>query len=190
MQKLRIFIVRILNYLDRNTLKKCLTILLSCSVLALIFAYVSQYFFGLEPCILCFHQRKPFYFVAILAFLGRFLIKKRSRQKLIILLSVSLLIVNAGIAFFHAGVEKKFFKGPTGCSSLSLEDVQDVQELARIIESTSAIRCDEPKFYFLGITMAGWNFLYCISLIIMISWLYLRFEMRKKLTKPELDKAN
>ena len=36
------------------------------SFVALISAYISQYIFGFEPCVLCYHQRKPFFVIIII----------------------------------------------------------------------------------------------------------------------------
>lgn len=173
----------ILDYVDRKKLKACLTILLFGSLLALIFAYISQYVFGFEPCILCFYQRKPFFFIAILTFLGRFLLRKKSRQKLIIIAGIALLAVNAAIAFYHSGVEKKIFTGPSSCSSVDLAEISDLQELSRKITETQAVRCDEPQFYFLGLTIAEWNLLYCLTLMILVWW------MMRRIIKNEREKA-
>lgn len=177
MQILKTIIDSIIDYLARKQQKSCLEILLFCSILALIFAYISQYVFGLEPCILCFYQRKPFYLIAILSFFGRFFLQKKSLQNLIIMICIALLAINASIAFYHAGVEKKIFAGPSTCSSSSLDEASDLEELTRKIEQSQAIRCDEPQFYFLKITMAGWNFVYCLGLIALILWLLIRFRL-------------
>ncbi len=174
---------------NNNCLKICLGILFFGSVVALALAYLSQYAFHLEPCVLCFYQRKPFFFIAILAFFSLVFVKKESQQKLLIFVCLALLAANSAIAFYHSGVEKKIFVGPASCTSNKLNEISDINELIKTIESTPAIRCDEPQFFFLGLTMAQWNFFYCLGLIVLIANLLgeAKRQAKKKKGKKKKD---
>lgn len=145
--------------------KNLLLFLASASALALIMAYVSQYIFGLKPCILCLHQRKPFFIIIAISAIFLLIGKLKKQQSLAILLVLIMLLINAGIATYHAGVEYKVFAGPDTCSSMENEP-SDFETLKKMIESEPAVRCDQPSFVFLGLSMAGWNVIYCLGLFI------------------------
>lgn len=149
--------------IKKLTHKNLLIILASLSSLALVMAYISQYFFGLQPCHLCLWQRKPFFIIIVIAIVFLLIPQLSKYKKLAIQISVVLLIANTALAFYHAGVEKKIFKGLDSCSTESM-NIQNLEELELNISKTSVVRCDQPQFIFLGISMAGWNALYCLSL--------------------------
>lgn len=153
------------------TSRNLLIFLTLSSIFALIFAYISQYVFGLQPCELCFWQRKPFFAIIILSAIFLTIPQLKKFQNLAIKISLLLLLINSAIAFYHAGVEKKVFKGLSSCAS-NLENITKIEDLKLALEKTKSVRCDKPQFVLLGISMAGWNFIYCLGLAI-ISFVFL-----------------
>ena len=77
------------------------------------------------------------------------------------MLCIILLIANAILALYHTGVEHKIFSGPMHCSE-SFDQAITLEELKELLSKTKAVRCDEPAFIFLKISMAGWNLIYCL----------------------------
>lgn len=152
--------------------KKSLILMLFAAFVALIFAYISQYIFGYQPCILCLYQRIPFFIIIIFAAVG---IVSKKFSKVLLICCLLLLAINAGIAIYHVGVEQKIFAGPSVCSSSDLNNFDDIEELRRAITKTKAIRCDEPQFFFLNLSMAAWNFLYCATLTL---YFLFNFQLR------------
>ncbi len=151
--------------LHRNFTSKHLLLLLSFYALfALIFAYVSQFVFDHQPCILCLYQRVPFFAVVVVTALSILFLKKERLKKIALFLCLAMLLINVGMASYHVGVEKKIFKGPVTCSR-GLEKITDLDELRAAIMKTKAIRCDRPSFVFLGLSMAAWNVVYCLFLV-------------------------
>ncbi len=148
--------------------KKIIFFLLTTSFLALFLAYISQYIFGFEPCILCIYQRIPFFTIFFLSVIILFL-KQKKIYKFYILLSLLALLINILLAFYHSGVEKKIFVGPANCSSSNLNSAESLEELEKIILKTKAVRCDEPQFYVLKLSMANWNLIYCLVIFILLS---------------------
>jgi disulfide bond formation protein DsbB len=144
-----------------------LTFLLIASILALSGAYISQYFFGMQPCQLCFWQRKPFWIIIILASVFLVIPNLRKYQNWGIKIVVLLLLINAGIALYHTGVEQKWFKGLESCSSIS-EQPTSLEDLKLALKKTKAVRCDKPQFAFLHLSMAAWNVLYCLGLAVLV----------------------
>ena len=166
--------------LKKITNKNLLILLMSASILALSLAYIAQYFFGIEACNLCFYQRKPF--LAILATTALTLTYFRSEKskRIALYFSTILLVINLFIALYHSGVEKKIFSLPTTCSSSeNLNNATNLEELQNVLLATKAVRCDEPSFFVLNLTMANWNAIYCFILISYIA--FVRIKRRGKL---------
>ncbi len=143
--------------------KHFLIFLLTASVFALTAAYISQYVFEMEPCQLCFWQRKPFFAVIILASLFLVIPRLEKYQNLAVKIAVLLLLINSAIAFYHTGVEQKWFEGLDSCSSAAAQPTS-LEELKLALEKTKVVRCDKPQFVFLHLSMAAWNVIYCLGL--------------------------
>ena len=116
-------------------------------------AYVSQYGFGLFPCEMCWWQRYAHF--AALPF-GLLAYARRDLRWPVLVAALAVL-VSGLIGGFHAGVEYKWWEGFTRCASL----VQDTggDPLAAIMAAPT-IRCDEAQWTLLGVSLAGFNFLF------------------------------
>ena len=114
-------------------------------------AYVSEYGFGLFPCEMCWWQRYA-HFAALALALAAWL---RPAVRPLLWLAVLALAASAAIGLFHAGVEYGWWEGLTACSTTALTgDPLDA------ILSTPVVRCDVAQWSLLGISLAGWNFLF------------------------------
>ncbi len=144
-------------------LKNILLLLLVTSSFSLAFAYSSEIFFGLKPCILCLYQRVPYFIIVLIAIIALILCKKDSLRKIAAILCVLSLFVNSAIAFYHVGVEQKIFKLTEKCED-DFGKATSIEELRQMISSSKLGKCDEPEFFFLGLTMAFWNMIFCFGL--------------------------
>jgi disulfide bond formation protein DsbB len=149
---------------------------------ALISAYISQYIYGYQPCVLCLYQRKPFFVIIAITLFSLAFFKSKKSKKIAIFLCTLSLLVNLGIASYHVGVEQKIFKGFSGCSAENLGKIQSLVELEIAIASSPSVKCDEPQFFFLGLSMAAWNVIFCagLLLIILISYRIVRSQIVTK----------
>ncbi len=145
------------------SLRNLLLFLLFISTFSLTFAYSSEYFLGLKPCILCLYQRIPFFLIIIFTIFTLILYKKDNWRKIAVILCILSLFINAGIAFYHVGVEQKIFKLTEKCSD-DFGSATSIEELRQMIKSAKLGKCDEPQFFLLGLTMAAWNFIFCLFL--------------------------
>jgi disulfide bond formation protein DsbB len=141
--------------------------LILASVVALIAAYVSQYIFDIKPCILCIYQRVP-YFLTIVALIFVFNYSSKIHFSTTMIYFCSFVfMVSALLALFHVGVEKGFIEEPTSCSLSSEENYQTLDQLREaILNSQNSPKCSEVQFSLLGVSMAGWNFIYSLILSI------------------------
>ena len=113
--------------MTNNNYKNALVFLFTTSVLAIIAAYIAQYIFELEPCILCLYQRQPFFAVIALSSVTLVFFDKIKSQKIAVILSLFFLVINCAIALYHSAVEQKLIQGPTTCSSDALNDFNNMK---------------------------------------------------------------
>ncbi len=112
-------------------------------------AYISEYGFGLYPCEMCWWQRYPHFAALGLGALAFAAPPKRMWTAL-----AALAILASGlIGGFHAGVEYGWWPGITGCARIGGIDVLDPS-------AAPLIRCDQAPWTLLGISLAGFNFLF------------------------------
>jgi len=134
------------------------------SFLALAAAFASEIFLGLEPCILCIYQRWPFAIVIALAVIGMAACKKAENSKNIGSIFVGLsgltLAANGAIAFYHTGVEQKWWVSAVeGCAVPQLSG--NTQNWIENIMSAPTANCAEIPWQdpIIGLSMANYNVL-------------------------------
>lgn len=68
-------------------------------------------------------------------------------------------LVSAGVAFWHMGVEFKWWDGPQTCMSGTpkLGGLTGDDLLASLDKPVKLPGCSEAAWHFLGLSMAGWN---------------------------------
>jgi len=144
---------------------------LASSAVMLAAAHAFETFGGLAPCALCLRQREVYWAAAAVALACMIIVRlpggPRWREASCWMLGL-IFLGGAGLAAYHAGVEWKFWPGPTTCSSAGATGVQaaDLQNLlagARIAPPA----CDKPAWVFLGLSMAGWNSLVSLKLSVL-----------------------
>lgn len=129
---------------------------------ALAVAHASQYWGGLPPCPLCLWQRWP-YWAAIALGVVALALPVRVRPGVLAAMAV-LFLGNAAIAALHAGVEWGFWPSPVPeCVVEPGTPAATVDDLLRVLRPLPAIPCDEAAIRVLGLSMAGWNAVYALS---------------------------
>lgn len=129
-------------------------------VFSLGFALVSQYGFGLYPCVLCIYQRWPYGIVIVLGLIAAFWGRGRPKAAALILFLAGLVFwTGAGIALFHVGVEQKWWQGTSSCGIPDSITNASVEELYARIMANPVTRCDEIAWSLFGLSMAAYNFM-------------------------------
>lgn len=114
-------------------------------------ALAFQHLGGLAPCELCLWQRWPH--LAALALGLAALAARGSLRRILIVSAAFAMLVSAGIAILHVGVEQRWWRGPTTCSSTSIAP----GDFASAMIAAPIVRCDTVAWSVAGISMAGWN---------------------------------
>ncbi|WP_337187647.1 disulfide bond formation protein B [Phenylobacterium sp.] len=157
-----------------------------CAVLAaagmLAAAHAFETFGGYAPCMLCLRQREAYW--AALALGAAFMVLVRMpggpRWRAATCWVLGLVfLVGAGVAAYHAGVEWKFWPGPSACAvtagGVSAADLSAFLEGAPV----RAPACDEAAWIFAGLSMAGWNALISLGLAILSAMAALRERSKR-----------
>lgn len=131
-------------------------------------AHAFETFGKLAPCLLCLKQREVYWAagaVSLVALGVRFTPWATRLRKPFYLLLGAIFLYGAGLAAFHAGVEWKWWPGPTACAAGQTAAASDLVAMLKggKVEAPS---CDKAAWIFLGISMAGWNALASLSLAI------------------------
>jgi disulfide bond formation protein DsbB len=135
-------------------------------------AWFFQYGLGLKPCPLCLEQRYAYYFaipLAVMVLLGTSVGAKRKVLLAALFAIAAGMLWNAGLGAFHAGVEWKLWAGPTECSG-ELGGLGSTTDLLNQLQSISVVRCDEAAWRFLGLSLAGYNVLISLALVVVAGW--------------------
>jgi disulfide bond formation protein DsbB len=143
-----------------------LALLLAAGALAIALGY--QHLGGREPCELCLKQRYAYYAGVPVLFLA--LVSLSAGQTRIAALLFGLValgfLANAGLGVYHAGVEWKFWEGPSACAGTQ-QITTNAGNMLEALKQTNVVRCDEAAWRFLGLSFAGWNVLasLCIAFL-------------------------
>ena len=152
---------------DKNTLIAWMTIrrglgftgAISACLLGGAFAF--EYLGGLMPCTMCIWQRWPHAIIIVAALIGLRGIAPAAMMGFIAITAA----VSIGLGGYHAGVEWHLWQGPGGCTAVLASDMA-VTDLVDKLLATPVVRCDEVAWSFLGISMAGWNTIFSMDMLL------------------------
>lgn len=124
-------------------------------------AFVFQ-LLGYAPCKMCYWQRWPH---ALAIFMGALALVQPKFQRALATLGACAAALTGLIGIYHAGVEQKWWEGPTSCTGgASLDNVDLLStDIAPIV------MCDDIVWSLMGITMAGFNAIF--SLVLVAVWI-------------------
>jgi len=124
-------------------------------VAALANAYIAQYAFDLEPCILCLYQRVPYAVAGVLGLVAMFVPGQRSRA---VVLAGGGFLVGVGIAFYHVGVEQHWWVSAAACGGGGGDGPATVGELRQMLLNAKPVKaCDQVDWTLFGLSMATYN---------------------------------
>lgn len=130
---------------------------------ALVCAYVAEYFFAIKPCALCYYQRYAYMTMALLG-AGAFFIPPL-KHRLLLILSLVATTINGVIAGYQVLVEKGHVEVPSFCKVEKLMIGDSLEAFKGALMEQGHVPCNEVAFSFLGISMAGYNALFCLTIV-------------------------
>ena len=135
-------------------------------------AWFFQLVLDIRPCPLCLEQRYAYYLAVPLGLLVAFAASRGAPRPLLLAgLAILLLaaLYNAYLGAYHAGVEWKFWPGPTDCTG-PVGNLGSAGNLLERLDTVKVIRCDEVQWRFLGLSLAGYNVLISLLMAAIAAW--------------------
>ena len=124
------------------------------------------------PCPLCLEQRYAYYLAVPLGALVA-VAAARDAPRGVVLAGLAALALaalgNAGLGAYHAGVEWKFWPGPTECTG-PVGNLGSAGNLLERLDTVKVVRCDEVQWTFLGLSLAGYNVLISLLMAAIAPW--------------------
>jgi disulfide bond formation protein DsbB len=134
-------------------------------------AWFFQLVLDIVPCPMCLEQRWAYYAIIPLAVLIA-LAAKMGAPRNVLLLALALValaaLCNAGYGAYHAGVEWKFWPGPTSCTGAALN--LGGGSLLDQLDKVKVVPCDVVQLRILGISLAGYNALISLLMAAIAAW--------------------
>ncbi len=122
---------------------------------------------GLAPCALCLDQREAHWagLGVALAGLALGLVFKARRVAAAAAGACALVyLVSAALAFYHTGVEHKFWPGPATCSGNG-PAIVDPADLGAVLDGAApVVSCTDAAWTLFGVSMAGYNLIVSAAL--------------------------
>jgi len=135
-------------------------------------AYAFEYLGGIRPCPLCLEQRLPWF---VLIVIGGGILGARAAKApdwvVLGLYGLAAIVALWGtyLAGFHAGVEYKWWPGPQDCSGDAIH-LPSGGGLLDDISSSEIVFCDVVAWSFLGVSLAGFNFVFSLLAVALAGW--------------------
>jgi disulfide bond formation protein DsbB len=131
-------------------------------------AHGFQTFGHLAPCHLCLKQREVYWAamgVSALAVVVMLIRIQAPTPRIASLILAAVFAYGVYLAGFHAGAEWKWWPAPVACASggpaVTAADIKALLAGA----GAKAPACDQAPWIFLGLSMAGWNFVASLGLV-------------------------
>ena len=135
-------------------------------------AWFFQLVLDIRPCPLCLEQRYAYYLAVPLAVVIALAAGLHAPRAVLICGLVILALValgNAVLGAYHAGVEWKFWPGPSDCTG-PVGNLGSAGNLLERLDTVKVIRCDEVQWRFLGLSLAGYNVLISLLMAAIGAW--------------------
>jgi disulfide bond formation protein DsbB len=136
------------------------------ALLMLAIAHAFESFGHYPPCELCLKQRDIYWLILPVAVVFYGMTRWRLIGfRLACAILAALFLLEAGVAAYHAGVEWKWWPGPTSCTSAGVRPVTAADMSALLSGAPQhVVQCDVAAWRLLGLSMAGWNALAALVL--------------------------
>ncbi len=159
----------------RENANPALTAALAITVIAaatLAGAWFFELVLDIRPCPLCLEQRYAYYLAMPLGALVAFAAARNASRPVLVLgliILAAAALGNAALGAYHAGVEWKFWQGPTDCTG-EIGNLGSAGNLLERLDTVKVIRCDEVQWRFLGLSLAGYNVLISLLMAAIAAW--------------------
>lgn len=149
-------------------------------VLALAMAFIAEHVFGLMPCKLCLLQRWPYLWIIIAGLIGVGLHANRTILALCFLAIIGSFAYGGYIAIYQVGGEQGWWQLTADCSSM-IDPTLSPEEYLEALKQAPTVACDVVKWSLFGISMAGYNALFSLFMIIVTVFITVKLVLTKQI---------
>ncbi len=139
-------------------------IVLGAGVGALVTAFLAQFLFHLDPCILCLWERVPYGAAAVFAAGALVFRQREGLVRAFLLLACLAFVANVGLSAFHTGVERHWWKGTDDCVADIKLDGLSADAMREALLAKPPARCDQIDWSLFGLSLTNYNVLACLAL--------------------------
>ncbi len=132
-------------------------LIVAVSLGALAAAVISQYWGGLQPCVLCMYQRYAYLGAIAFGLIALIAGPRSNPRRAAVALAGLAFLTGAAIAAFHVGVEQLWWRGTSECHAPVFDPNAAIADLRKQLLGTRFVPCDEVQWSLFGISMAGYN---------------------------------
>lgn len=160
-------------------------LLLSLAMLATAWSF--QLFGHLNPCHLCLKQRDIYWIAVGVSLVGSvwaLFTGAKGPPRVFSFVLFAIFLTGAALAFFHAGVELKWWNGPQSCTASGGEISIDQMAAFLAGATSSAPMCDVAQWRRFGISMAGYNAMVSAVLALLSLLASMRFKAKYRSSRP------
>lgn len=147
--------------LPRLSANQWLILAIFLSAASLIGALFFEHVLGYQPCQMCYWQRDAHKAVMIVSAIGlavRYFSKTRKYDRILYLFAGVAFAVSFSLAFWHMGVEYKWWEGPKSCFAPTGPSTINPNDIFDALNGKAKLpQCSEAPWHLLGISMAGYN---------------------------------
>jgi disulfide bond formation protein DsbB len=122
-------------------------------ILALLFAYFTEYILNHMPCNLCLIERIPYAATIVVTL---FVLVSGKYEKAALIVIGIFFIIGTAISFYHFGIEQGFFNESLVCDLGKNSKAVSAKELLKEL-NTQSISCKDVTFRVFGFSLATFN---------------------------------
>jgi len=149
---------QILDDLRRKPDEQIFLFLIVCAGV-LVTALALEHLGGFVPCELCLKERYAYYAGTVLSIGASAALGAGRPQWAAALIAGAglLMLANAGLGLYHAGIEWHWWTGPVTCTGNPNDLVNNADDLLKALQNQNVVRCDQPALKIAGLSLAAWN---------------------------------
>ena len=152
-----------------------LQLILIISLVSIISAYFIEYVLGHQPCNLCLIERIPYGLSIILITFNHFF---KKNEKFIILLLIVTFFFSFAISVYHLGIEQGLFEESGVCGFKNMTEIITKEEILKQLQQKT-VSCKDVTFRIFGLSLTSINILLNLTLITLLTKIYISYEKNK-----------
>ena len=142
-------------------------------------AYIAEFAFGYEPCVLCLYQRIPYGIIAMMGIATLFVTRGDLKRHLVLFAGL-VFFVGTAVALYHVGVEQHWWTSAAPCGA-SGAAVTTTEDLFAALQTKTEKSCGDIDWTLFGVSMATYNVAFSFFCTLASFWVW------RKLSEPKIS---